>query len=67
MRYSVFFLLLVALLVSNGFQVSVAGPELVLTVSIDVSFVEEKGTAMVRITGKVLYPYYQPVKSAAIS
>jgi len=67
MRYSVFFLLLAGLLISNGFQISVAGPELVLTVSIDVAFVEEEGTAIVRMTGKVLDPYDQPVKSAAIS
>jgi len=67
MRYSVFFLLLAALLVSNGFQISVAGPDLVLTVSIDVEFVEIEGTAIVRMTGEVLDPYDQPVKSAAIS
>jgi len=67
MRYSVFFLLLAALLVSNGFQLSVAGPELVLTVSIAVELVEKEGTAVVRMTGEVLDPYDQPVKSAAIS
>ena len=66
MRYSVFFLLLTALLISNGFQISVAGPELVLTVSIDVAFAEEEGTAIVRMTGEVLDPYDQTVKSAAI-
>ncbi|MCK5626586.1 hypothetical protein KAI23_01305 [Candidatus Bathyarchaeota archaeon] len=67
MRYSVFFLLLAALLVSNGFQISVAGPELVLTVSIAVELVEKEGTAVVRMTGEVLDPYDQAVKSAAIS
>jgi uncharacterized membrane protein len=67
MRYSVFFLLLAALLVSNGFQLSVAGPELVLTISIAVELVEKEGTAVVRMTGEVLDPYDQPVKSAAIS
>ncbi len=67
MKYSIFFLLLAALLVSKGFQISVAGPELVLTVSIDVEFVEEEGTAIVKMTGEVLDPYDQPVKSAAIS
>ncbi len=67
MKYSVFFLLLAALLISNGFQISVAAPELVLTVSIDVAFAEEEGTAIVRMTGEVLDPYDQPVKSAAIS
>lgn len=67
MRYSIFFLLLAALLISKGFQISVAGPELVLTVSIDVEFVEEEGTAIVKMIGEVLDPYDQPVKSAAIS
>jgi hypothetical protein len=67
MRYSIFFLLLAALLVSKGFQISVAGPELVLTVSINVEFAEKEGTAIVKMTGNVLDPYDQPVKSAAIS
>ncbi|MFC1506640.1 hypothetical protein ACFLQ6_06180 [Thermoproteota archaeon] len=67
MRYSIFFLLLAALLVSNGFQISVAGPELVLTVSIGVEFAEKEGTAIVKMTGEVSDPYDQPVKSAAIS
>ncbi|WP_455368369.1 COG1470 family protein [[Eubacterium] cellulosolvens] len=67
MKYSIILLLLAVLLVSNGFQSSVSGPELVLTVSIKVEFPENERTAIVRMTGKVLDPYDQPVKSAAIS
>lgn len=67
MRFSIILLLLAVLLVSIEFQSSIAGPELVLTVSIQVEFLENERTAIVRMTGKVLDPYDQPVKSASIS
>jgi hypothetical protein len=67
MRYSIILLLLAVLLVSSEIQSSVSGPELVLTVSISVEIQENERTAIVRMSGKVLDPYDQPVKSAAIS
>ncbi|WP_455278065.1 hypothetical protein [[Eubacterium] cellulosolvens] len=67
MRYGIILLLLAVLLGSYGFHSSVAGPELVLSVSIKVEFPENETTAIVKMTGKVLDPYDTPVKSAAIS
>ena len=67
MKYGILILILAILLFSNGSQISIAGPELVLTVSINVTFVEEEGTAIVKMTGEVLDPYDQPVRSASIS
>ena len=60
-------LLLSLILVSAHLQSSIAAPQLVLTVSLDVQYGEKEGESTVIVTGKVVDPYNQTVQGAAIS
>lgn len=60
-------LLLLLILVSAHLQSSIAAPQLVLTVSLNVQYGGQEGVTIVTVTGKVMDPYNQTVQGAAIS
>ena len=60
-------LLLSLILISAHLQSSIAAPQLVLTVSLNVQYGEKEGESTVTVTGKVVDPYNQTVQGAAIS
>ncbi len=67
MKLSLLLLLLAVLSVTAYVESSLAAPQLVLTVAVNVQKGDKEGTMVVRVTGKVMDPYNRTVDGAAIS
>jgi len=67
MKLSLLLLLLAVLSVTAYAESSLAAPQLVLTVAVNVQKGDKEDTMVVRVTGKVMDPYNRTVDGAAIS
>jgi hypothetical protein len=67
MKLSLLLLLLAVLSVTAYVESSLAAPQLVLTIAVNVQMGDKEGTMVVRVTGKVMDPYNRTAGGAAVS
>jgi len=67
MKLSLLLLLLAVLSVTACVESSLAAPQLVLTIAVNVQKGDKEDTVVVRVTGKVMDPYNRTVDGAAVS